>query len=76
MAIIVDPLTSSLNAARSLLALENPTNVYDLDVRTTSHVSGVVTSHILQRRYLECAALPALDAQRAEHRTPCSWVRV
>ena len=74
MAIIVDPLASSLNAARSLLALENSTNVYDHDVFTTSQVSGTIASHILQRRYLERAALSGHDTERAEKRTLCPRV--
>ena len=74
MAIIVDPLASSLNAARSLLALGNSTNVYDLDVCTTSQVSGTIASHILQRRYLERAAFSAHDTERAEKRTLCPRV--
>ena len=74
MAIVVDPLASSLNAARSLLALENSTNVYDLDVCTTSQVSGTIASHILQRRYLERAALSGHDTEQAEKRTLCPRV--
>ena len=62
MAIIVDLLTSNRNAARSLLGLENSTNLCDLYVRTDSQVSGVIASDILQRRHLERAALSAHDA--------------
>ena len=44
MAVIVHPLTSSLDTARSLLALEKPQDVYHLDACSTSQVSVPQTS--------------------------------
>ena len=77
MAIIVDPLTSSLNTARSLLALETPSSARHLATQTVSE-SKVSVLHSLERfgrRYLENAALDTHVAQRTQDQPPRPRVR-
>ena len=78
MAIIVDPLTSSLTTARSLLALETPSSARHLATQTVSmsKVSMLNSFERFGRRYLEYAALNTHVAQRTQDQPPRPRVRI